>query len=124
MRSSSQKTNINLYRQLRQLFFQLFADLKDSQEIETFLTVFLSEQELLALVKRLGIAYYLNKKHHYAEIKRNLRVSSATVSEIARQVSQPGYQLALKKIRADEWANRWADKLSSVTRLLSPKNKS
>lgn len=121
MRSSSQKINLALYRQLRQLFFQLLADLKDSAEIETFLTVFLSKQEMMVLIKRLGIAYYLDKNHRYTEIKKKLQVSSATISEVAHQVVQPGYQVALKKIRADEWAERWAGKLTFLTQKLTPK---
>jgi uncharacterized protein YerC len=124
MRVSQRAVNPGLNKQLYRLLYQVISDLKDPAEVEIFLQDFLDKTELQALAKRLAVAYYLDRNHHYQNIKQNLKVSSATIADINQQRNKRGYTLALQKIKADEWAARWADKLSAITRLLSPKNKS
>ena len=65
----------------------------------------------MVLAKRLAIAYWLKKGRSYQNIKNNLKVSSATIASVQSQMENPGFQLALKKIEADEWASNWSKKI-------------
>ncbi len=47
-------------------------------------------------------------------IKNDLKVSSATIADISSHMDKEGFQLAVKKIVAEEWANQWADKINKV----------
>ena len=89
----------------------MVADLKDENEVETFLTDFFNESELETFVKRLAVAYWLKKGRSYSNIKDNLKVSSATIASIHESLKKPGVALAIKKLEADEWANVWSEKI-------------
>ena len=93
------------------MFVQTIADLRDLQEVKTFLTDFFNETEYEAFIKRLAIAYWLKKKRSYTNIKENLKVSSATIASVQSVIEKPGFKLALKKVEAEEWANVWAEKI-------------
>jgi len=70
----------------------LIADIKNPYEAKEFLGSFLgeSEQEIIA-------------------------VSSTTVASIAKQINKgKGFKIALEKIQADEWAEKWSRKISQV----------
>lgn len=110
------KTSINPYlqRELFKTLHQTIADLKTPQEVAKFLKAFLSPAEHLALAKRLAIVYWLDKGRGYANIKTNLRVSSATISTFQNNLKNPGIILALKKIKAEEWANLWAERIQKL----------
>ena len=82
MQVSKQKINTLLERQLYQMLFQLIADLKTPQEAEVVLRGTLSDTELITLTKRLAVAYWLTKGRSYSNIKDNLKVSSASISDI------------------------------------------
>ena len=117
MQVSKKRINKNLEKRLYSLFYQVVADIHHPKEAEEFLKNLLSPIELEVMVKRLAIAYYLDKDRSYQEIKTNLAVSSATVSNIAEQIKRKkGFQIALKKIRADEWADKWGKKISKMMR--------
>ncbi|MFH1840898.1 MAG: YerC/YecD family TrpR-related protein [Candidatus Shapirobacteria bacterium] len=122
MRVSQKSINPTLNKQLFCLLYQAIDDLKDPAEVEIFFKDLLAKTELQAMMKRLAVAYYLDKGRSYQHLKQNLKVSSATIATISRQMAKrPGYFLALKKIKADEWAGRWAGKLTALTQKLSPK---
>ena len=53
----------------------------------------------------------LKKERSYENIKNNLKVSSATIASVQSMVGKPGFQLALKKIEAEEWASKWEEKI-------------
>jgi uncharacterized protein YerC len=113
MQTSKRKLNPNLKNQLYQLLYQVLADIHSKKEARIFLTEVLTKNELEMLVKRLGTAYYLDKGRSYANIKTNLKLSSATISAVAEQMRKgKGFQIALNKIRAEEWASKWAKKIS------------
>lgn len=111
MRTSSEKLNPSLKNQIIKTLAQTVADLKISKEAEEYLQDFLTESELETYAKRLAVAYWLRKGRSYANIKTNLKVSSATVATVQNMMATPGFQLALKKIEAEEWANKWAEKI-------------
>ena len=111
MQISKQKVNAVLEKQLYKTLWQLLADIKSPQEAEVLIGDLLSATELSTLAKRLAVAYWLSKKRSYENIKVNLKVSSATVAELQKQLKRPGWKLAIQKVTADEWANVWEQKI-------------
>ncbi|MFV1916917.1 MAG: YerC/YecD family TrpR-related protein [Patescibacteria group bacterium] len=111
MRTSDEKINPSLKNQITRTLAQAISDIKTLEEANTFLEDFLTYSELEALSKRLAIAYWLKKGRSYSNIKTNLKVSSATVATVQSMMGSEGLQLALKKIEAEEWANKWAEKI-------------
>ena len=116
MRTSDKKLNPSLKKEIEAVFVQTITDLRDIGETETFLTDFFNESEHEAFAKRLAIAYWLKKGRSYANIKDNLKVSSATIATIQSMMDKPGFKLALKKIEAEEWANQWAERIKKFIR--------
>lgn len=116
MRTSDQKVNSILKKQISQTFIQTILDLKDLKELETFFEDFFNDSEFETFIKRLAIAYWLKKGRSYSNIKENLKVSSATIASIQDQLEKPGFKLALKKMEAEEWANVWSEKIRKFIR--------
>lgn len=113
MQVSKKLINPNLKKQVYQLLYQVLADIRSKKEAEIFLREVLTETELEMIAKRLGIAYYLDKGRSYSNIKNNLKLSSATISAVAEQMRKgKGFEIALQKIRAEEWADKWAKRIS------------
>ncbi len=113
MQVSKKKISPSLKRQIYQLLYQALADIRSKKEVETFLKEALTPTELEIFAKRMGAAYYLDKGRSYSNIKANLKLSSATISGVAEKMKKgKGFEIALSKIRAEEWANEWAKKIS------------
>lgn len=111
MRTSEKKVNKLLKNQIELLLIKAIADLRNPEEVKDFLEHFLTESEKETLSKRLAIAYWLKKGRSYANIKENLKVSSATISSVQEISSKKGLDNALKKIEAEEWASQWTEKI-------------
>ena len=111
MRKSQNKLNVSFKRQIEKTFAQTITDLKNVEETYTFLQDFLTETEYHVFAKRLAIAYWLKKKRSYQNIKQNLKVSSATIADVKQTMEKSGFQLALKKLEAEEWANVWSERI-------------
>ncbi len=120
MQISKQRLNSTLEKQLFLTLFQLIADLKTPQEVEQVLKDILSDTELTTVAKRLAVAYWLTKGRSYTNIKDNIRVSSASISDVQHALKKPGWKLALQKITADEWATQWEQR---INKLLKPSGK-
>ncbi len=116
MRSSNNKINKLLKRQIDDLFLKTILDLKNPVETEDFVNDFLTESERDVLAKRLGVAYWLKKGRSYANIKENLKVSSATISSVQGILKHKGVENALKKMEAEEWASQWTEKIKKFVR--------
>ena len=115
MQVSRKKISPNAKKQIYSLLHKVVADIKNPYEAKEFLTSFLGKNEQEIIARRLGITYLLNKCKTYSFIKKNLAVSSTTVARIAKQLDKgKGFKVALSKIAADEWADRWAQKISLV----------
>ncbi|HUW21248.1 MAG TPA: YerC/YecD family TrpR-related protein [Candidatus Bathyarchaeia archaeon] len=115
MQVSKKKINKKLEKKIGELFYQTIADIKNPQEVEVFLKDLLTETEISVVTKRLGTAYLLNKGKNYREIKDTLKISSATISVVADQIKKGrGFKIGLKKIEADEWADRWTRKIKKM----------
>ncbi len=121
MKVSAKKLNKTLEKQIFQVFYQLIADLREPEEVKKFFQGFFSEPARLSLAKKLMITLFLDKKRGYQEIKQNLKVSSSTIAEVDKNLSNPGIQLALEKIKTDEWAEKWSKKISQALERILPK---
>jgi len=111
MRTTAKKINPSLIAQIKKIFAQALADLRDSGESAEFLQDFFTDSEYEVFSKRLAIAYWLKKKRSYDNIRENLKASSATVATVGKMMKKPGFKLILKKIEAEEWANQWSEKI-------------
>lgn len=116
MRVSENKLNVSLKNQLVKTLAQTLVDLKNLNEMLTFLGDFFNQSELETFAKRLSIAYWLKKDRSYENIKNNLKVSSATIATLEKLLTKPGFILALKKMEAEEWANVWAEKIRKIVK--------
>ncbi len=113
MQISSQNLSKVETAKIQSQFVQLLADLGHS-DATTFFEDFFSETEKVVLAKRLAIAILLHKGKPYGEIAKSLNVSSATISAVAEMLIKPGIVTALQKIQEDEWAEKWASKVSRM----------
>ena len=111
MRTSDRKVNKSLENEIKRMLTQTFADISKAQNVDKFLKGFMTESEYETFAKRLAIAYWLKKGRSYANIKTNLKVSSATIASVQSMIDNPGFKEALKMIEADEWASQWSDKI-------------
>jgi uncharacterized protein YerC len=116
MRVSKNELNISLKREIIRTFIQTIDDLKNFKEKQTFFESFFNNNELETYAKRLSIFYWLKKKKSYQNIKNNLKVSSATIANLEKEIDTDGIKLALKKMEAEEWANKWSEKIKNVKR--------
>ncbi len=115
MRLSSQKISAEIEKEVLSVFFQVMADTTNYSEVELLLRGLLSRSELLAIAKRVAIAKYLEEGLSYTEIKKRLKISSATVSQIQnRMTKNPGFQIVLNKIATEEWAGKWEQKIKEL----------
>ncbi len=120
MQTSSQKLSRKQQQKITQQFVTLLSDLRRPDECRTFLKSFLTKTEQSVFAKRLGIIWMLDQNKSYKEIKMKLKVSSATISSVAGHMDGEGSQLIVDKLRVDDWAERWAKKITSW---LSPRRK-
>ena len=119
MQLSSRKLNKNIEKQIFSILYQLMADLKSPQQVETLLSDVLSGAERLAVAKRIAIATFLEKGRSYENIKETLKVSSATIASVQESMGNPGFQLALQRIKAEEWADEWSEKITGLFKSLT-----
>jgi uncharacterized protein YerC len=120
MQLSKKKLNKNLENQLKKMWYGLLAEMNSPKEIEELLADLLTEAEKVAIYKRLGIGLYLDKGRSYENIKNHIKVSSATIASVAENVGKPGFQEAIRRIKADEWAEEWSNKISQKIKKFLP----
>ena len=114
MQISKKNLNLTLEKQLEANLYQLISDIRSPHDARTILETVLSPTELSAVIKRVGIAYWLSKNRKYDNIKNNLMVSSASIADVQKHIKTPGWQLVLKFIDADEWAAVWEARIKHV----------
>jgi uncharacterized protein YerC len=123
MQLSKKNLNQNLKNQIYKLLYQVITDLKTPSEVKEFLVSFLGENELEVISRRLGIVYFLDRGKTYADIKKNLGVSSTTIASIIRGMRRKkGFKIALQKIHAEQWAEKWSQRLSKLIKIRPPKS--
>lgn len=112
MQLSNNPLNKNIEKQLSEMMYGILAELDSPEEIKMVLNDVLTEGERMAILKRLGIAVYLDKGRSYEDVKNNIKVSSATIASVAENLGNSGWQEMIKRIKAEEWASDWTDKIS------------
>ena len=118
MQVSKKGINKKIEKKIFKSLYQVLADLKKFGDVELFLNDVLSKTEKTVLAKRLGIAYYLSKNRSYEKIKKELKVSSATIASVQKWMENDGegLKLALRTIEADEWAGEITDKANNLVK--------
>lgn len=115
MRLSKKTIDKEKEKGLLKIFFQLIADIKNPAEAEKILTSLLTKTEILMITKRLAVTKALKEKVSYSEIRKNFQVSSATISQISSHLNKnKGIEVAMEKISADQWAEKWATKIKNL----------
>jgi uncharacterized protein YerC len=115
MRISKNSLSPSLKKTIIKSFIQTIDDMKNIDEKETFFTDFFNDIELETYSKRLAIFYWLKKRRSYENIKNNLKVSSATIAILEKQMEKEGIRLALKKMEAEEFANVWITRIKNIS---------
>ena len=115
MQISKKGVNKQVAKKIFASLYQVLADLHRPDQVANFLNDILSDTEKTVLAKRLGIALYLSKNKSYDAIRKDLKVSSATIASVQKWLEQSGegLSLAIKTVEADEWAGDLAQKISS-----------
>ncbi len=113
MQISKKRVNGALLKQIDAMWYQLIADIQSPKEAQAILSDLFSETELVVMTKRLAIGYWLSKGRSYENVKENLKVSSATIAAVQKDMAKPGWKTAIKKVVADEWATKWDEKIKS-----------
>ncbi len=120
MQLSKKKINRNLEKQIEEMLFGVLAEVKSPITEKQILDDLLTSAERTAVVKRLAIALYLDKGRNYEDVKNNLKVSSATIATVAENLGNPGYQELIRRIKAEDWATEWSDKIGKAVRRVLP----
>ena len=102
------------------MLYGILAELSTPEGVKTVLGDILTEGERMALIKRLGIAVYLDKGRSYEDVKNTIKVSSATIASVAENLGNEGWQEIIRRIKADEWANEWTSKISKGIKKIFP----
>lgn len=104
--------NKKIENQVYKILYQVLGDAKNEVDVEITLKALMTENELSAVAKRLAIAVFLDKRQSYDHIKDVLKVSTATIASVALNMNKKGIQMALAKVKAEEWADVWSIRLS------------
>lgn len=104
--------NKKIEAQVYKILYQVLGDAKNEVDVEITLKALMTENELSAVAKRLAIAVFLDKRQSYEHIKDVLKVSTATIASVAENMNKKGIQMALAKVKAEEWADVWSIRLS------------
>jgi TrpR-related protein YerC/YecD len=114
MQISKQEIKKNTEKEITTLLYQLIADLHNPLEAQKLIQGIFTDAEIITLAKRIAVAKLLVQKQSYEYIKNELKVSSATIAAIQSKLHQQnGYSLAIKKINTDQWATKWAKRISA-----------
>lgn len=113
MQISKNKLHPKIDIQIKKMFSQLIADIKNEKDAFIFLRDFLTPAELTVFAKRLAIITYLEKGKSYDETRKSLKVSSATIASVQAMLEKKseGFLLALRFLKAEEWSQQWSQKI-------------
>lgn len=77
-------------KRIFEIFFGTIVNLKNSNDVASFLEDFLTPTEKMMLAKRLAVAVMLAKGYDYREIKKTLRVSFQMVANVSLWLKYKG----------------------------------
>lgn len=107
MHISKSRVNQSLDKQIKLFLFDLISQIKDTDEAKKIFSDLLTLEELEIISKRLAIGYFIKSNRSYENICINLKVSTTTIASISKKIESEGFNLALKKIGAYEWSDKW-----------------
>jgi len=112
----------DITERLFQNFWEMFADIKQTRQVQLFLEDFLSPTEKIMLAKRMAIAILFSKGYDHRTISSMLKVSTTTVNNIARflNAKTPGYQLLIKKYSQKQSTKEFIQELERYFYRLQP----
>ncbi len=114
MRLSKNKLPNTTSKQLYDTLCKVLADTRTPAEADSVLSELLSPTEIIAIMKRIGIAASLSNHQTYDSIKTQLKVSSATIAVIQERLIQPGWQRILDKVKLHQAADIWSQKIKQI----------
>lgn len=120
MQLSNNPLNKNIEKQLSEMMYGILAELDTPEDVKMVMNDVLTEGERMAILKRLGIAVYLDKGRSYEDVKNNIKVSSATIASVAENLGNSGWQEMIKRIKAEAWASEWTNKITKGIRRIFP----
>jgi len=120
MQLSANPLNKTIEKQLSDMLYGVLAEMKSPEEIKMVMSDLLTEAERTSTMKRLGIALYLDKGRNYEDVKNNIKVSSATIASVAGALGNQGWQEMIRRIKAEEWAEEWTNKLTKRIKRILP----
>ena len=119
---SKRMLQADITERLFQNFWEMFANIKQTRQIQLFLEDFLSPSEKIMLAKRMAIAILFSKGYDHRTISSMLKVSTTTVNNIARYLNAktPGYQLLIKKYSQKQSTKEFIQELERYFYRLQP----
>jgi uncharacterized protein YerC len=109
--SSSQKSKLVLDPQQHKALCTLLADLHRQSEVAEVLDCLLSPREVIAASKKLAALCAFHEQKTYAEIQKEVDLSSATLAQLSEQKFSAGAVRAVEKVREESWASEVVKKL-------------
>jgi len=99
-----------------EILFKVLAEVTEPKEVEDFLEDFLSPVEQIMLAKRLSIAVLLAKGYNYDEIRKVLRVSPPTISQVAISLKYAGegYKRVVERLIKEEKIEEFLQSVKDV----------
>lgn len=96
-----------------EIFAKTLVKLDSKTQVEQFLADLLSPTERIMLVKRLAIAFLLEKGYDHRTISKILRVSLPTVVSVnrTRMYGSKGYNLVINKVLKEEMLHEMINKI-------------
>ena len=93
-----------IYQRILEIFLKTLIGLKNKKDAEQFINDLLTPTEKVMLVKRLAIAFLLEREYDYRTISKILRVSLPTIASVnsARKYGGKGYQKIMTKLLREE----------------------
>lgn len=122
MQVSGKKLDKDTEQEVFNKLYQVLSDLRKPSNVKEFLEDVLTPVERMVIAKRLAIVLYLEKGKSYDDIKKELKVSSATIASLQKSIEiggGDGFLLALRRIEADEWASQLTTKVTSFLKSLT-----
>jgi uncharacterized protein YerC len=106
---SSQRLSLKKQNKLLEQLLVVIGDLSHPNDVSLFATNFFTPTEINVFSKRLAIIWSLKQGESYEDIKKNLHVSSATISSLSEIANTPAINKVVKIIERDQKISGWLD---------------
>jgi len=113
----------DVYYSIRDDFLWILASFRSTDEAKAFFYDFFTKTERIMLAKRLAVAMMIHRGFVYEDIRRILRVSTATISRVSDWLDRGGsgvqrvLERLIKEEKAEVFWNRVNRALDSIARL-------